>query len=97
MDSQSQARNIMASGLAIPGFRKDERILESVLDRYIVPLTVMGGFAIGLLASISDIIGTLVGGTSILLVIMITYQMYQNIAQQHAMDMSPALKKFIKA
>jgi len=35
MDAQSQARNIMKSGLTIPGFRKDERILESVLERYI--------------------------------------------------------------
>src|SRR3989344_7003334 len=43
MDSRSQARNILASGLQIPGFRKDERILESILERYVMPLTVMGG------------------------------------------------------
>jgi len=96
MDAQSQARNIMKSGLTIPGFRKDERILESVLERYIFPLTIMGGIAIGLLSAVSDTIGTLVGGTSMLLVILIMYQFYQNIAQQHSMDMYPALKKFIK-
>src|SRR3989344_5241189 len=65
MDAQSQAKNIMKSGLTIPGFRKDERILESVLERYIFPLTVMGGIAIGLLSAVSDTVGTLVGGTSI--------------------------------
>jgi preprotein translocase subunit SecY len=96
MDAQSQAKNIMSSGLTIPGFRKDERILESVLERYIFPLTIMGGAAIGLLASFSNIVGTLVGGTSILLVIMITYQLYQTIAQQHAHDMPGFLKKFAK-
>ena len=96
MDAQSQARNIMKSGLTIPGFRKDERILESVLERYIFPLTIMGGIAIGLLSAVSDTIGTLVGGTSMLLVILIMYQFYQNIAQQHSMDMYPALKKLIK-
>ena len=96
MDAQSQAKNIMNSGLTIPGFRKDERILESVLERYIFPLTVMGGAAIGILASVSNAVGTLVSGTAILLVIMIMYQMYQNIAQQHSVDMFPALKKIIK-
>ena len=93
MDSSSQAQNILNSGLQIPGFRKDKRILESILDRYIMPLTVMGGLAIGLLASLADILGTLVAGTALLLGIMITFQFYQNIAQQHAIDMNPALKK----
>lgn len=96
MDAQTQAKNIMNSGLTIPGFRKDERILESVLERYILPLTIMGGIAIGLLAAVSDLTGTLIQGTSFLLVIMIIYQYYQQIAQQHSMDMSPALRKFIK-
>lgn len=95
MDSSAQAKNIMSSGLQIAGFRKDERILESVLDRYIMPLTIMGGAAIGILAATADLLGAIVGGTSILLAVMIMYQLYQNIAQQHAVDMHPAMKKFI--
>lgn len=95
MDAQSQARNIMSSGLQIPGFRKDERILESILSRYVLPLTVMGGIAVGLLASVSDLLGTITGGTALLLGTMIVYQFYQNIAQQHSMDMHPALKKMM--
>ncbi|MFH1307880.1 MAG: preprotein translocase subunit SecY [archaeon] len=93
MDAQSQAHNIMSSGLQIPGFRKDERVLESVLSRYIMPLTIMGGAAIGLLAASADLLGALTSGTAILLAVMISYQFYQNIAQQHAVDMHPALKK----
>jgi len=93
-DAQSQAQNIMRSGLSIPGFRKDERVLESILKRYITPLTIMGGAAVGILASVANLFGALVGGTAILLVIMIFYQLYQNIAQQHAVDMNPALKGF---
>ncbi|MBI2046793.1 hypothetical protein HYT26_01360 [Candidatus Pacearchaeota archaeon] len=95
MDAKTQAKNILASGLQIPGFRKDERILESILDRYIMPLTVMGGMAVGFLASIADLTGALAGGTSILLAVMIMYQLYQNIAQQHAMDIHPALRGMI--
>ena len=94
MDARSQARNIMSSGLSIPGFRKDERVLESILSRYVNPLTIMGGAAVGLLASVADLFGALVGGTSILLAIMVIYQLYQNIAQQHAVDMNPALRGF---
>lgn len=96
MDAASQARKIMDSGLSIPGFRKDERVLETILKRYVGPLTIMGGAAIGLLASVADLSGALVGGTAILLVIMILYQFYKNIAQQHAVDMNPALAGFFK-
>ena len=96
MDAGSQARNIMGSGLSMPGFRKDERVLESILQRYVGPLTIMGGAAIGLLASIADLMGALVGGTAILLGVMILYQLYQNIAQQHATDMNPALAGLFK-
>ncbi|MBS3086301.1 preprotein translocase subunit SecY [Candidatus Pacearchaeota archaeon] len=95
MDSASQAHKISASGLQVSGFRQDERILESILDRYIMPLTVMGGLAIGLLASVTDLLGALVSGTAILLVIMIMFQLYQNIAQQHEMDMHPVMRKFV--
>ena len=91
-DAASQAKNIIHSGLSIPGFRKDARILESILNRYITPLTIMGGAAIGLLASAADLLGALVGGTAILLAVMILYQLYQNIAQQHAVDINPALR-----
>jgi len=93
-DAKSQAHKLSASGLQISGFRQDERILESILDRYIMPLTVMGGIAVGILAAITDLLGALVSGTAILLVIMIMYQFYQNIAHQHMMDMNPSMRKF---
>jgi preprotein translocase subunit SecY len=95
MDSKTQAHKIASSGLQVAGFRQDERVLESILDRYIMPLTVMGGAAIGLLASITDLLGALVSGTAILLVIMIMFQFYQSIGQQHQVDMTPAMKKFM--
>ncbi|MFH1787609.1 MAG: preprotein translocase subunit SecY [archaeon] len=95
MDAKAQAKKINSSGLQVSGFRQDIRVLESILDRYIMPLTIMGGMAIGLLASVSDLLGALVSGTAILLVIMIMFQMYQNIAQQHSVDMNPAMRKFI--
>jgi len=95
MDSKAQAKKIASSGLQVAGFRQDIRILESILDRYIMPLTVMGGLAIGILAASTDLLGALVSGTAMLLVIMIFHQFYQNIAQQHMTDMNPGLRKFM--
>lgn len=95
MDSRAQADKIAASGLQVAGFRQDKRVLESILDRYIMPLTVMGGLAIGLLASLTNLLGAMVSGTAILLVIMIMFQFYQNIAQQHMTDMNPAMRKMM--
>ena len=95
MDAKSQAKNIAASGLQVAGFRQDIRILESILERYVMPLTVMGGIAIGLLAAFTDLLGAMVSGTAILLVIMIMFQFYQSIAQQHMTDMNPAIRKFM--
>lgn len=95
MDAKGQAAKISASGLQVSGFRQDPRVLESILERYVMPLTVMGGAAIGFLAAFTDLMGALVGGTAILLAIMIMYQFYQSIAKQHAMDMNPAMRKFM--
>jgi preprotein translocase subunit SecY len=94
LDARSQAKKIVSSGMSMPGFRKDERVLEVILKRYVGPLTIMGGIAVGLLASVANLFGALVGGTAVLLAIMILYQLYQNIAQQHAVDMNPMLKGF---
>ncbi len=95
-DARSQANQIMSSGLQIPGFRRDPRVLELILARYIMPLTVMGGAAVGLLAAAADLMGALVRGTGILLAVMIIYKIYEEIAQQHAMDMHPAMKKMVE-
>ena len=95
MDAKAQAHKIASSGLQVAGFRQDERVLESIFDRYIMPLTIMGGLAIGFLASVTNLLGALVSGTAILLVIMITFQFYQNIAKQHQTDIFPAMRKFI--
>ena len=96
MDARSQADNIMASGLQIPGFRRDPRVLESILARYIWPLTVLGGASVGLVAALADLTGALSRGTGILLAVMIVYNMYEEIAKQHMMDMHPMMRKFVE-
>jgi preprotein translocase subunit SecY len=95
LDARSQARQMMSSGLQIPGFRRDERVLERLLERYIKPLTVMGAISVGLLAGLADVSGALSHGTGILLTVMIVYRLYEDIARQHMMDMNPMMRKFM--
>ncbi len=96
MDAKSQAKQIIASGLQIPGFRRDVRVLEAILNRYIYPLTVMGAILVGILAASADLMGALTHGTGILLAVMIIYRFYEVLVQQHAMDMHPMLRKMIE-
>ncbi len=96
MDARSQAKNMMASGLQIPGFRRDERVLERLLNRYIWPLTIMGAATVGFLAALADLTGSLSRGTGILLTVMIVYKLYEEIAQQHMMDMHPMMRKMME-
>jgi preprotein translocase subunit SecY len=96
MDARSMSKQMIASGLQLPGFRKDERVLEKVLNRYIWPLTVMGAITVGFLAAFADLSGALSSGTGLLLTVMIVYKMYEEIAKQHMMDMNPMMRKFME-
>jgi preprotein translocase subunit SecY len=95
MDAGSVSEQIHSTGLQIPGYRRDMRIIERVLNRYIPGLAVLGGMAIGLLASYADLTGAIGSGTGILLATMISYQLYQEITTQHIDDMHPFLRRLL--
>lgn len=94
MDSRSVAEQIEGMGMQIPGFRRDPRIVEQVLQRYIPTLAIISGLFIGVLAALADFTGALGTGTGILLTVMIIYGLYENIATRYMEDMHPALRKF---
>lgn len=95
MDASSQAKQIVNSGLQVPGFRRDPRVIEKLLQRYISPLTVMGAILVGFLAATADLLGALTSGTGLLLTVMIIYRLYEDISRQHMVDMYPGLKKMM--
>ena len=96
MGPSAVARQIQSSGMQIPGFRRDPRILRKVLERYIPVVTVIGGAAVGALASFADLIGTVgnASGTGLLLTVGILIRMYEDIAKEQAMEMHPVLRGF---
>lgn len=96
MDSESVAKQIHRRGFGLPGFRRDKRIIKRVFKRYIPALSVMGGAFVGFLAAFADFAGALGSGTGILLAVMISNKLYEQIAKQHVEDLHPALRKFFE-
>ena len=96
MGPKSVAKQIQKSGMQIPGFRRDPRVLGRVLERYIPVVTIIGGFAVGALAGFADAIGTVgnASGTGLLLTVGIIINLYEQIAKEQAMEMHPVLRGF---
>lgn len=95
MDAKSVANQLSSSGLQIPGFRRDPRMLETILNKYIFPLTILGSFSVGLLAGLADLTGALGTGTGILLTVGILYKMYEQMEQLNMFETYPALGKIV--
>ncbi len=96
MGPSAVARQIQSSGMQIPGFRRDPRVLKKVLQRYIPVVTVIGGAAVGALAGFADMVGTIgnASGTGLLLTVGIIIRLYEDIAKEQAMEMHPVLRGF---
>ena len=86
------ASQMQGLGWQIPGFRRDPRVIEKVLEKYIPMVTVLGSAAVGLLAVIADLTGALGTGTGILLTVGILYRLYEELASQQAFELMPALR-----
>jgi preprotein translocase subunit SecY len=93
--SKEVAKQIHQSGMHIPGFRKDRRIIERILARYIPAVTVLGGIFVGLLASFADLTNAIGSGTGVLLTVGIIYQLYQEIQREQAAEMFPIVRDFL--
>ena len=95
MDPESVAKQIHETGLQIPGYRRDERIIRDVLNRYIPPLAVLGGFLVGLLAVMADFLGAVGTGTGLLLTVMIIYNYYEIFSSENLEDAPSFIRKLL--
>ena len=95
-DADSVADQIQNTGMKVPGFRKDKRVIKKVLNRYIPGLTILSGLAVGILAGLANMTQAAGGGTGILLTVMILYRLYEQLAQKHMEELHPAMKDFIQ-
>jgi len=88
------AKQLVDSGMEIPGFRRSEKPIEMVLKRYIPTVTILGGIVVGLIAAVADFFGVFGSGMGVLLTVGILYQYYQLLMQERVAEMYPALRRF---
>ncbi|MEM4903442.1 MAG: preprotein translocase subunit SecY, partial [Desulfurococcaceae archaeon] len=95
LNPANQAQQLIESGFEVPGFRKNPKILEQILAKYIYPLTVLSSIIVALIAIISDILGAYGSGTGLLLAVGILQQYYALIAYERTLESYPLLRRII--
>ncbi len=96
MGASAVAKQIQSSGMQIPGFRRDPRVMERVLKKYIPAITIFSGAVVGLLAASANLIGTVgeTSGTGLLLAVGIIIQFYEAMGREQLMEMHPVIRQF---
>jgi len=95
MSAKEVSQQLQRSGLQIPGYRRDPRIIEKVLNKYIPTITILGSAFVGVLAAFADLTGALGTGTGILLTVGILYKFYEQLATDRMFELYPELRKFV--
>lgn len=95
LDPRTVAKQLVDSGMQIPGFRRSQRPVEMILRRYIPVVTILGGFFVGLIAATADFLGAFGTGTGILLSVGIVYQYYQELMKERVAEMYPGLQRLL--
>lgn len=95
MGPEAVAKQIQKSGMQIPGFRRDPKVLRRVLEQYIPTITIMSGAFVGALAAFADMIGTTgqSSGTGVLLMVGIVIRMSEEIVKEREIDRQPVLAR----
>ena len=95
MGPEAVAKQIQKSGMQIPGFRRDPKVLRRVLEQYIPTVTIMSGAFVGALAGFADMIGTTgqSSGTGVLLMVGIVIRMSEEIVKEREIDRQPVLAR----
>jgi preprotein translocase subunit SecY/protein transport protein SEC61 subunit alpha len=95
LDSGTVAKQLVDSGMHIPGFRRSQKPIEQVLKRYIPVVTVIGGVIVGVIAAVANFFGVFGSGMGVLLSVGILYQYYQLLMQERIVEMYPAMRRFL--
>lgn len=95
LNPASQAQQLVESGFEVPGFRKNPKILEGILARYIYPLTILSSLIVASIAVVADILGAYGSGTGLLLAVSILQQYYALIAYERTLEAYPLLKRLV--
>ncbi|MGC9209658.1 MAG: preprotein translocase subunit SecY [Acidilobus sp.] len=95
LNPASQAEALAKGGLEIPGLRRNPRVLESLLAKYIYPLTSLSSLIVGAIAVMAAFLGAYGGGIGLLLAVGIVYQYYSIITYERTLEAYPLLRKLM--
>jgi preprotein translocase SecY subunit len=95
MGPRDVAKQLLDADMQIPGFRRNPKVLEKYLERYIPIAALLGGLFVAVLAGFADFLGALGTGTGILLTTGIIKQYSEIIAKERLAEISPAVRGFL--
>ena len=76
LSPKSAAKNLLDADVQVPGFRRTQSSVQTLLNKYIPAVTIAGGILIGLLAAVSNVLSVFGTGIGILLMVDILVNYY---------------------
>ena len=95
LSARNAAKNLLDADVQVPGFRRSEGSVETLLNRYIPSLTIISGIIIGLLASVSNVLNAFGTGTGMLLMVNIMVSYYQTLVKEQVDTHMPRLASLL--
>ena len=91
LSPKKAAQNLLDADVQVPGFRRSNKPIETLLNRYIPSVTIIGSFVLGLIAGVSDVLGVFGTGIGILLSVDILINYYNQLVKEQVEVVMPRL------
>jgi preprotein translocase SecY subunit len=91
LSPKKAAQNLLDADVQVPGFRRSNKPIESLLNRYIPSVTLLGSMILGVIAGVSDVLGVFGSGIGILLMVDILINYYNQLVREQVEVVMPRL------
>jgi len=91
LSPKKAAQNLLDADVQVPGFRRSNKPIESLLNRYIPSVTIIGSAILGLIAGVSDVLGVFGTGIGLLLTVDILINYYNQLVKEQVEVVMPRL------
>ena len=91
LSPKKAAQNLLDADVQVPGFRRSNKPIESLLNRYIPSVTLLGSMILGLIAGVSDVLGVFGTGIGVLLTVDILINYYNQLVKEQVEVVMPRL------
>ena len=91
LSPKSAAQNLLDADVQVPGFRRSNKPIEALLNKYIPSVTIVGSVILGVLAGVSDVLGVFGTGIGVLLMVDILINYYTQLVRERVEVVMPRL------